>query len=262
MTAGRSVGRALYVGVDVRRVGLRPERRRGKSRDALRQCVEHSIPAHLCRSRWMWRQSGDAQFAVFSESERCPQVIEQLVRGLEGAVRRNNEQLTDNERTRLRVAMHLGPTTRDRTALLGLAMVPLRMLRARPLRKAMAAQEPASITLLLSDHAYQAMVDDGHVAFRPERFHRVRAWGRGLAGRGWLWLPPAGMFDDPATAPGGGSAVPPTTTRARPYVVLPTEEATVLPRQRDASPMPGMNIQIRHVIHHARPAEEETGMGG
>lgn len=136
---------------------------------------------------------GDGALIVVPPEVPTRAVADPLLPVLAAELRRHNRRSSAAVRIRLRVALHVGPVTRDGEGLNGDALIhAARMLDAPPLREALRSSE-ADLAFMASAHVYESVLRNDPGLLDPRAFTRVRFQVKESDITGWMYVshPPA-----------------------------------------------------------------------
>ncbi|RAO59082.1 hypothetical protein LUPAC06_02030 [Micromonospora saelicesensis] len=137
-----------------------------------------------------WHDSGDSVVLFVSPPDRAGRVshfVAHLAHQLAGAGRSRR----DDDRLRVRVALHVGHLIRHETGWGGSAVVTaMRLVDSESLRSAMTAVRGAALAIIASDMFYRDVVGhDYRGGLDPSAFRAVDVTGKELHQQAWIWVP-------------------------------------------------------------------------
>ncbi|MGK5554638.1 Crp/Fnr family transcriptional regulator [Actinomadura kijaniata] len=173
----------------------------------LRRAFEESgIPWGACYHE----DRGDGVLVIVPPAVPTRTVADPLLAWLAVGLRRHNRRSSPATGVRLRVALHVGPVTRDREGVNGDAVIhAARMLDAGPLREALDASG-ADLAFLVSDHVFDTAIRADVGMLDAEDFRRVDVEVKGTRATAWLYTP-------------GGAAPEPRRERAAAPARVPAD---------------------------------------
>ncbi|MFI2712205.1 hypothetical protein ACH495_18980 [Micromonospora sp. NPDC018662] len=136
---------------------------------------------------------GDGQFAVLPVGIDESEVIPRLVGGLAEALRRTNEDLTADERMRLRVALHRGLMKPADSGWVGTAAIAVhRILDSPPLRAALRDNPGVDYVLGVPDVLYRDVLRHSALPPLPDQFREVAVElpEKQFVEHAWIHVPP------------------------------------------------------------------------
>lgn len=183
-------GRRLLLSIDATGYGSSTDRRQAMIQSALLSILDSAArTAGLSRSTWLRQASGDGELAILPESEPEPRLVDDFVRHLYAALTAHNDDLRDEARLRLRLAIHYGVAQRGENGYVGQGVVAVsRLVECPQLKAAMSVPGPA-LAVLLSNRVYIDTVAQEHTTLSPELFRRVEVRIKEYADDAWLYTP-------------------------------------------------------------------------
>ncbi|WP_171064474.1 cyclic nucleotide-binding domain-containing protein [Actinomadura soli] len=131
---------------------------------------------------------GDGVLVVVPPAVPTEAVADPTLPRLAAELRRHNRRSSAAVRIQLRVALHVGPVTRDREGLNGDAInLAARMLDAPVLREALHTSE-ADMALMTSHHVYETVLKNDRGLINPRSFSRVRINVKEAQTEAWMQL--------------------------------------------------------------------------
>jgi hypothetical protein len=190
MVEGDEFERRLLLSVDAKGYGKGTGRRHGIVQKALVKVLDDAAErAGLARADWQRQPGGDGELAVLPSSEREPRVVDDFIRHLLAALRRNNRDATPEQRLRLRAAVHFGPTMPEVNGFKGSGPVVVsRLCGCRPLRDALEATG-TDLAVILSDQVFRDTVVQEHTSLEASDFVRVRVREKEYDDTAWILVP-------------------------------------------------------------------------
>jgi hypothetical protein len=158
-------------------------------RRVLRELLQvASDEAGISRDVWERQDSGDGEVALVPPNVPKGRLAADFIRELLIAVNQVNVPRRDEDRVRLRVALHFGDAYVDGTGYAGPAVIEAcRLLDSKPLRLALDAVPEANLVLGLSDRVYQDVVRQRDL--HPRDFQAATVEHKTFAGRIWVKVP-------------------------------------------------------------------------
>ncbi|MEU5988369.1 hypothetical protein ABZ806_05290 [Spirillospora sp. NPDC047418] len=145
---------------------------------------------------------GDGALVIVSPAVPTASLIDPLAGHLAVALRRHNHRASAAVRVQLRVALHVGPVTRDAEGLNGQAIIQTARILEAPVLKAALADRGADLGFIVSPFVYDAYVAHLHGPLDPAAFERVTLKVKEMTTEAWMYLagtatPPARPSPDP-----------------------------------------------------------------
>lgn len=135
------------------------------------------------------QDQGDAFLTLVKPDVSKVALLDKLVRELENALRRCNRYRANEERIRLRVALHSGEVHVDGTGFPGVATVTaMRLVDAEQLKKAL-RMTTKDLAVIVSDSLYRDVVVHGYGAIIPEEYGRVDVAVKQFNQSAWIRVP-------------------------------------------------------------------------
>jgi hypothetical protein len=131
--------------------------------------------AGLDRDEWKRQPAGDGELAILPASVNLLSLVRRFTGELDTLLTDHNEEHSEQNRIRLRVAMHIGPVTPGgRLGAGGQALIDVsRLLDSRPVRAALTQARAANLALIVSDAVFRQVVVTELDGIRPAQFRKV-----------------------------------------------------------------------------------------
>jgi hypothetical protein len=190
MAEGDDFERRLLLSVDAKGYGSGTDRRHGIVQETLLKVLDDAAErAGLVRAAWQRQPAGDGELAVLPRGEREPRVADDFVRHLVTALRRNNRDGTPEQRLRLRLALHFGPTMPAANGFKGSGPVVVsRLCGCGPLRAALVASG-ADLAVVLSKQVFGDTIVQEHTSLDQADFRQVRVRDKEYDDDAWILVP-------------------------------------------------------------------------
>lgn len=191
MTTKPSISRYLCLATDVEQYSRlhTPQQERAQS-DLLAILDRAAARSGLDRARWARQAQGDQEFAVLPlDTQECV-VVSDFVRHLAGCLAERNANVPQQDRLRLRMAVHVGVA---RPAALGHAgQTPIavaRLLDEPVLKRVLAKTRTTDLVVIVSDSVYQDVVRLRENGLDPEQYTRIPVRAKEFTNFGWIHVP-------------------------------------------------------------------------
>lgn len=191
--------------------------------ESLREAAAHS---GLDTARWTGRGGVGGLLMILPHEVSAEVLVGRFVRELNGELRGRNRLAVDRARTRLRLAIHHGPSAEAGGGFSGSAPVAVaRLCGAGPLREAL-DRAGTDLGVIVSEFVFRGSIAAGMTSLEPRDLLRIRIQrlDGDRDGDGWLWLPggpdphslglregAAAEGDDPTSAADRGPAPSPSS---------------------------------------------------
>ncbi|WP_101787991.1 hypothetical protein [Nonomuraea indica] len=197
MVDSNTYGRALLVSSDVKGYGSGTDKRHEAVQRTLVQVQEQAASqAGLRRIEWVIQPGGDGELACLPGTEHEPAVAGDYVMALNQALAAHNAGVPEEERVRLRVALHYGVAYPAAHGLAGQAVVEVsRLVNWPPLKRVLEVKNRVNLVLILSDRVFRETVLQGHTTHKTEQFLPVRVREKEFSGDAWVWAPGEDLSD-------------------------------------------------------------------
>ncbi|MFI6999532.1 hypothetical protein [Nocardia sp. NPDC050175] len=199
--------------------------------------------AGLDRSEWAKQQAGDGELAILpaDQSDREPVIVDDFVRELSAALARHNEDLKDEARLRLRLAIHFGAAAPGANGYVGKGVVVVsRLVECTQIKNALRVMRTANLAVIISAQVFNDVVVPRYTALPRTAFREVPVRHKEFAESAYLLLPGYDMSavefppmegdEDPGateTQAGSGSPEPGPSSGGRQATVSTTVNGNV-----------------------------------
>lgn len=215
--------------------------------------------AGLDRGEWKRQPAGDGELAILPASVNLLLLVRRFTGELDTLLTDHNEEHSEQNRIRLRVAMHIGPVTSDAGfGPGGQALIDVsRLLDSEPVRTALTQARAANLALIVSDAVFRQVVVTELDGIRPAQFRRVLVDlpAKQFRQDAYIYIPgyqPVRKPRDPPSYQAGRPLLPP--------IVLPpdkppvTGQAKVPAGNPPAAPAAGHPAEIASLLADLRGA--------
>jgi CRP-like cAMP-binding protein len=166
--------------------------------DELRSSFDESgVPWQGCHRE----DRGDGALVVVPPSVPTVALVHPLVSRLATGIRAHNRRATEVVRIQLRVALHVGPVTKDEHGVAGEAVNQTARLLDAPVFKAELAGSGADLGLIVSEFVYDSVVKHAPGGIDPEAYQGVDVEVKETSTKAWIHLNTEGRRNAPALRP-------------------------------------------------------------
>jgi hypothetical protein len=204
--------RRLCVAYDVEHYSQRGTRREYATQQRLSDVLELAFgEAGLAPGEYELQEQGDGGLGLLPTGGTVdePRLIVGLLNALRNALTELNEDLVEQARVRLRVALHQGVVHRAPHGYVGPAVIEVCRLRdADPVRSALAGST-AELVVVVADGLYRDVLAHGYHGLPGSAFTPVDVLVKTFSARAWIYLPgavqpPEGQVPDEGADDGSG----------------------------------------------------------
>jgi hypothetical protein len=207
--------RRLCVAYDVEHYSQRGTKREYATQQRLSDVLSFAFgEVGLAAGEYELQEQGDGGLALLPTGGTVdePRLIVGLLNGLRNALTELNEDLVEQARVRLRVALHEGVVHRAPHGYVGPAVIEVCRLRdADPVRSALADSDSVLVAVV-ADGLYRDVLAHGYHGLPGTVFTPVDVQVKSFSARAWIYLPGAAQSPgrEPATpgGPGDGDSGP------------------------------------------------------
>lgn len=183
----------VLLSVDAVDYGTGDDQRHRAIQTGLLAVLDHAAAqAGLDRSAWAKQQAGDGELAILpaDQSDREPVVVDDFVRELSVALARHNEDLKDEARLRLRLAIHFGAVAPGANGYVGKGVVTVsRLVECTQIKNALRMMHTANLAVILSAQVFNDVVVPRYTALPRTAFREVPVRHKEFAEPAYLLLP-------------------------------------------------------------------------
>ncbi|MBO2449542.1 cyclic nucleotide-binding domain-containing protein [Actinomadura barringtoniae] len=161
---------------------------------------------------------GDGALLIAPPSIPTAKLVDPLVSRLSAGLRTHNRRATAPVRLQLRVALHVGPVSRDGRGVAGESVSQTARLLDAPILKAELAEAGSDLGFIVSEFVYDSVVKHAPGAVDPRAYRQVKVRVKETKAKAWIYLTadaapntPAVRAQNPPAAPGE----PPPSTGPR-----------------------------------------------
>ena len=182
--------RRLWVATDVKGYGTRTTRQQYTLQCRFLRVLETAAEnSGLDRGLWECQGQGDGELAVLPPGIDEPTAVADLIRELATALEHCNEDLNEQARIRLRLALHEGPAYQGPMGFPGdSAVVVCRLRDSDELRRELTEHPDADLVVAVSEAVYDTTVKVEARGLRADRFHPVTVAipSKRFSARSWM----------------------------------------------------------------------------
>ncbi|MFI6211458.1 hypothetical protein ACIBCD_05645 [Nocardia brasiliensis] len=185
--------RRLLLSVDAVGYGSGDDQRQRAVQTGLLSVLDHAAAeVGLDRSSWAKQQAGDSELAILpaDQSQLEPVIVDDFTRELHTALTGHNEDLCDDARLRLRLAVHFGAAAPADNGFAGKGVVVVsRLVECRQVKKALRVVQAADLAVILSKQVYGDVVVPRYSSLRTTAFREIAVQNKEFRELAYLLLP-------------------------------------------------------------------------
>jgi hypothetical protein len=191
--------RKLCVAYDVEHYSGRGTRREYATQQRLVDVLEFAFrEAGVQPGSATVQEQGDGGLALLPTGEGVdePRLIVTLLNALGSGLGELNEDLIDQARVRLRVALHQGVVHQAPHGYVGPAVIEVCRLRDSDAARSALASADAAMVAVVAESLYHDVLSQGYHALQGSAFTPVEVQVKSYSGKAWIYVPgsPAGIL--------------------------------------------------------------------
>ncbi|MET7769568.1 hypothetical protein [Nocardia sp. NPDC005366] len=217
MARNAEFSRRLLLSVDAVGYGRGDDQRHRAIQTGLLAVMERAaVAAGLDRSVWVKQQAGDGELAILPADQSEPVIVDDFVRELTTALTQHNEDLRDEVRLRLRLAVHFGAAAPAANGFAGKGVIVVsRLVDCAQIKSALQALPTADLAVILSAQVYSDVVVPRYTSHTATSFREVLVRNKEFTEAAYLLVPGHDILAVELEATGGDDRSSADESRAR-----------------------------------------------